>query len=1053
MKVSKIEVKTFWKGEVGVSGLVQDNDREYRVRLEIKGSNINSCSCSCAMGSSYKGLCPHQKALLNSWRERAKESPARQISTSVQVRNMIREYTNREMASVTEQERQEPVSLVPRLLLGRQDIRVEFRVGRERLYVLKDLVAFSEAVDKGSFVEYGKELAFYHSISAFSEDSREMLDMILELAESYREHYIEFKRSLYVTVPPLRQLNLSRVRRDRFLGLLAGREIEAEDSGGGRRKLAVVSENPELAIRVEKAGARGIRVALDRSVTSFEGEKHLYVFAGDRLYICDDAFSSTMAVFFRQMTQGFGAPYEVMVNEKDIPLFYERVLKKIENLGILRSEGVNLESYRPAELTARFVLESPDANQVILHPELRYGSYSFHPMEDGQVPGSVCRDVPGEYRISQVLTRYFKYRDAKTKDLVIRDDEEAIYRLLSEGIGELRKLGEVLLPEDSSLLKVMPSRNVRIGIQAAGNWLELQVDAEGLDGGELMKVLDAYREKRSYYRLKSGEFLQLGDNGLMTVARMVDGMAVARGDLQKSRFKVPRYRALFLDSLCRDRGDVSLYRDQKFKSIVRGMKSVEDSDFEIPPGFDRVLRSYQKHGFRWLKTLDYYGFGGILADDMGLGKTVQILSLLYEESLKENLQTSLIVCPASLVYNWEYEIRKFAPSLRTLLIVGTAQEREEKLRRLKEYDVAVTSYDLLKRDWEAYGGVEFRYQVIDEAQYIKNPSTQSAQAVKSIRAVTRFALTGTPIENRLSELWSIFDYLMPGFLYSYQRFKQTFEIPIIREDSQEALSLLRKMTGPFILRRLKSQVLKELPEKLNTVVYSQMEGRQRELYGASALRLRRQLEKYRDAEGSAESGENKLQILAALTRLRQLCCDPRLIYEDYGEGSAKLETCVEVVSSAVGSGYKILLFSQFTSMLELIAQRLDREQIGYYMLTGQTSKEERVRLVSAFQKDTTPVFLISLKAGGTGLNLTAADMVIHYDPWWNVAAQNQATDRTHRIGQTKAVTVVQLIARGTIEENILNLQKAKESLAEQVITGNEVSLGSLSSRELLELLE
>ncbi len=1046
MRISKMEIKTFWKGEVGVEGLVQDGEREYRVRLEIKGSNINSCSCSCALGKSYsyKGLCPHQKAMFDFYKKKAEESPERQISTSVQVRNMIREYTNREVAAIMEKEKEEPVELAPRLIFGRQEIRVEFRVGRKRMYLVKDLVAFSEAVAKGSLVEYGRELAFYHSREAFSEDSRQMLDMVLELSDSFREHFIEFKKSLYATVPPLRQLNLSRVRRDRFMNLLAGREVETENYLGQKQKLLVVQENPELEIHVRKAGAKGIRVFLDKNITSFNGESHLYIVCGDRMYICDETFSRGLEVFFRQMTQGYGAPYEVTVSEKDIPLFYERVLRKLENFGILDVDGVELDGYRPAELTARFLLESPDAGQVILHPTLSYGSYSFHPLEDEHVPGSICRDVPGEFRISQTLTRYFKYRDSQTKDLVIRDDEAAIYRLLTEGIEELKALGEVVIPENVSRLKVLPAGNVSVGIQAVGSWLELTVDAGDLSGAELAQILDAYREKRSYYRLKSGEFLRLEDNGLVTVSRMMDGLAVSKADIQKNRIRVPEYRALFLDSLYRDRRDIRLERNQRFKAIVREMKSVEDSDFEIPAGFEKVLRGYQKAGFRWLRTLDLYRFGGILADDMGLGKTVQVLSVLYDEGLKGNIQTSLIVCPASLIYNWEYEIQKFTPSLKTLLIVGTAAEREEKLSCMAEYQVVITSYDLLKRDLEHYGTMEFRFQIIDEAQYIKNPSTQSAQAVKAVRAVTRFALTGTPIENRLSELWSIFDYLMPGFLYSYQRFKQTFESPIIREDNKEALELLRRMTGPFILRRLKDQVLKELPEKLNTVVYSQMEGRQKELYTASAWKLKRQLE---------QGGDNKIQILAALTRLRQLCCDPRLVYEDYGEGSAKLEACMEVIASAVDSGYKILLFSQFTSMLDLIAERFFQEGIGYYMLTGQTSKEERIRLVNAFQRDETPVFLISLKAGGTGLNLTAADMVIHYDPWWNVAAQNQATDRTHRIGQTKTVTVVQLISRGTIEENILNLQKAKERLAEQVITGDEVSLGSLSHEEILKLLE
>ncbi len=1047
MRVESMQTRTFWKGETGVEGVVEDLGFQYHVRLEVKGSEIYSCSCSCGRGRVYTRPCVHEKALLNYYLDRADENPERPVSTSPQVRSMIREYTNREVARIAGTQREQPVELTPKLLIRRQDIRVEFRVGRGRGYVVKDLVEFAAAVEKNAFVEYGKGLAFYHGREAFAEDSRGLLELVLELADSYKEHYLEFKKSLYTTVPPIRELNLSRVRRDRFFELLEGRELEVEDGQEGRRKILVCRGNPELSVCVRRTGARGLRIVLDRNIVTFGGEKYLYILKGSRLFVCDEKFSREMEVFFGQMTQGYGAPYEVTVNEKDVPLFYERVLRRLDEFGILKKEGVELEMYRPAALKASFTLESPQPNLLILRPRLSYGSYSFHPMEDEHVPSTIVRDVPGEFRVSQVLTDYFHYRDPETNDLVIKDDEAAMFRFLSEGLAQLEQLGEVLLADTMNSLKILPPREVSVGIQASEGWLTLRVDAGDLNGGQLEQILKAYREKRPYYRLKSGEFLKLDDNGLLTVSKMVDYIdgqsgqgKTAPGDV----FRVPRYRALYLDSLYRERHDIRLERDSHFKAIVRGMKSVEDSDFDVPKAFAKVLRGYQKVGFRWLRTLDFFGFGGILADDMGLGKTVQVISVIYDEVQKKRC-TSLIVCPASLVYNWECEFMKFSPSLRVVPITGSAAEREEKLQNAADSDVVITSYDLLKRDLTFYEGLSFRFQVVDEAQYIKNPSTQSARAVKAIRAQTRYALTGTPVENRLSELWSIFDFLMPGFLYSYQRFKERFESPIVRDGDADAVEMLRRMTGPFLLRRLKRDVLKELPEKLETVVYSQMEGEQKELYAARALQLKETLEGQRE--------ENRIQILAALTRLRQVCCDPRLIYEDYKGGSAKLETCMELIRSGVESGYRILLFSQFTSMLELIRGRVEEAGIASLMLVGETSKEERQRRVNAFQRGEAPLFLISLKAGGTGLNLTKADMVIHYDPWWNVAAQNQAADRAHRIGQEKTVTVIQLITRGTIEENILKLQQAKASLADQVVTDENVSLGSLSYEEIVKLLE
>ena len=1048
MKIVSMKTRAFWKGEVGIEGQVEDQNQLYQVRLEVKSSYVNSYSCSCTRGNSYKEMCPHEKALFEHYKKQAEEKNRKLVSTSSQARAMIREYTNREVEALNRSQEKggEPVKFSPVLLLGRQDVRVEFKVGRERFYVIRDLSAFVKAVEQGAYVEYGKQLAFHHDLETFSEECRPLVSLVCQLMELYEECFRQIRGNSFGTAPALRELSLSRGARDHFLKKLSGMELEVEDVRGLKSRLFVREGNPELHIAVKKEG-EGLLVSLDREQYSFEGESRLYIIKDQTLYLCDRDFSRDMKVFFEQMTQGYGAPYEVTVSEKDAPLFCQRVLRRLEPYGVLDVENVDLEELRPVELSARFELENPRPGLIKVHPTLSYGDYSFHPVEDDHVPVSVCRDVPGEFRISQTLTRYFPYRDGETNDLVIRDDEEAVYRLLSQGIEELKGLGEVWFSENWESLRILPPPQVTVGVQTAGQWLDLTVDAGDLTGPEVAEILEAYRQRKHYYRLKTGEFFRLEDSGLLTVARLLDGMEISKGELKKTRlnFRVPGYRALYLDELYREKRDIRLERDQRFRSMIREMKALETSDFEAPGEFDRTLRDYQKAGFRWMKTLDVCGFGGILADDMGLGKTIQVLSLLWDAKLRgEQGPLALILCPASLVYNWEWEIRKFAPELRTLFVTGTAQERQEKLRTAASYDVLVTSYDLLKRDLTGYQEFTFRYQIIDEAQYIKNPVTQSSRAVKAIHAVTRFALTGTPVENRLSELWSIFDYLMPGFLYSYKRFKEKFEVPIVKGQDAESLRQLRHMTAPFLLRRLKEDVLQELPEKLETVVYSRMEAEQQKLYSAEAWQLREQLER--------GGGENKVQLLAQLMRLRQLCCDPGLLYDNYRGGSAKLETCMELVASAVGGGHRILLFSQFTSMLERIGKRLLAEGIPFYTLTGETGKEERIHLVNEFQTGDVPVFLISLRAGGTGLNLTAADMVIHYDPWWNVAVQNQATDRTHRIGQTRQVTVLKLITQGTIEEKIQKLQESKKQLADQVVKEGMVSLGSLSQKELLELL-
>ena len=386
--------------------------------------------------------------------------------------------------------------------------------------------------------------------------------------------------------------------------------------------------------------------------------------------------------------------------------------------------------------------------------------------------------------------------------------------------------------------------------------------------------------------------------------------------------------------------------------------------------------------------------------------------------------------------------------MQAVPVSGTQTERQLILEKQGDYDILVTSYDLLKRDIDQYDALKFDFQILDEAQYIKNHTTAASKAVKVIHSKTRLALTGTPIENRLSELWSIFDYLMPGFLYKYETFKKSFETPIVKNKDMAASERLRQMTAPFILRRLKKDVLRDLPEKLEEVRYAKPEKKQLDLYNGQLVHMQKLLKN----QNEDDFNKNKLKLLAELTRIRQICCDPSLCFEDYNGGSAKRESCMELIASAAESGHKMLVFSQFTSMLELLEKDLKASGLSWYKITGSTPKEERIRLVKAFNEDSVPVFLISLKAGGTGLNLTGADIVIHYDPWWNLAVQNQATDRAHRLGQTKTVTVYKLIMKDSIEEKILKLQEAKKDLADEILKGENGNLGSLSQEELRELI-
>ena len=1072
MKIIKMSVDTFWKGEVRVQGQIEDETKVYQTRIFIKGSQIYDYSCSCAEGNSFRGPCVHAKALQEAFARQQKAEHTPPVSTSPEIRMMIREYTNREVARILGEEEREPVYLHPYLQIRRGEVLLEARIGREKQYIVKNLLEFAQAVHSGKRVEYGKGMAFEHVPSAFAPESRPFLDLLLEEADAYIRHYEEMRGHAGLPLPVMRALTLGSAARDRLFDLLEGKEVQTEDEKGAERVCRVERKDPRFPVEVEARGD-GIAVTVPSALTSFRGEQRLYVADGLHLFGCSELYTETMGVFLEQMEQGgreCGSrkeKRELLVGSRDIPLFYARVLEGMEALGILQSPEIDWEKYRPEALKARFEFDSDSPDELRLRPTLSYGDFTFSPLADEHVPREICRDVPAEFYISRLITRYFSYWEDESGELVIRGDEEALYQVLSEGMPQFQEVGEVWLSESVRHLRVLPPPEVSMGVSLGGGWLDLKIETAGIDPAELLQVLSEYRQKKKYYRMKNGEFLQLSGGGLQALDSLTADLRLTKSEFQAGEAKIPAYRAFYLDSLSGD-GRMKLFqRDEAYGMMVRDLKTAQSVSYAVPAVLEKTLREYQKIGYTWMRTLARYHFGGILADDMGLGKTLQVIALLtafYQEKTEQKAAgnegsgselplPSLIVCPASLVYNWGQEFARFSPEIRVLLIAGTAKERQEQLEEQMRMEasegaqVIITSYDLLKRDRAAYLGRTFEYEIIDEAQVIKNAKTQGAKAVKEISANARFALTGTPVENRLSELWSIFDFLMPGFLYSYRKFRERYELPIVKNQDPEALTALRRMTGPFVLRRLKKDVLRELPGKEERIVYSAASGRQQKLYTASALKLKEAL------AGGAWSGNGKLEVLSQLMRLRQICCDPALCFEDYTGESAKLETCVSLIASASAAGHKILLFSQFASMLERIRERLLQEGISSHLLVGATPKEERSRMVQAFASDEVPVFLISLKAGGTGLNLTAADIVIHYDPWWNVAAQNQATDRAYRIGQEKPVTVYKLILKDTIEENLLKLQNAKLALAAQVVSEGMVSLGDLSQNELMELFE
>lgn len=1051
------------------------SEHETQVSIDEDESQIVGSLCSCSDFYQSEGLCCHCVAILLKYISR------RHIQTSFPSKKqnrigqtLIESYIHQSSGSHYPAEASETkvlIELEPILHNQYHKLSVDFKIGTSKKYVIKDLLEFARLIRQGELFQYGKNLKFFHEPEAFTTESRNMLAFIMQRIEEYEYHFHCVQDSTYrfQTMKALRYLPLSPTAVDMFLNMMIGHTLQF-DLDDHIRPIYVTDGDPELTLELKAEDSDTYHLTIEDCLI-LSGARTFWILKDKILYRCSEAFKKDMQPYLTELNRQ--KVREITLSEKQLRPFYGSVLKHLEAHTDFHTEGVDLTDYEPPEAHFSIYLDNPAENIISCTAYARYGEETFSlatpiSCEDG------FRDAAMENRILTAIQTYFQpaavsgNEDSPVADadFIISHDDQAAFLFLEQGLPHFYELAEVFISSNMKRIRILSAPRTAVGVSVSNGLLEIDIHSDSLPYEELAGILNSYRRRQKYYKLKSGEFLKLENNSLSVLSELADGLRLSEQAIRGGRISVPLYRASYIDAvLTSHNSDIQSHRDRYFKSLIRDMKSVADSDYEVPDAMKPILRDYQKTGYRWLCTIAQLGFGGILADDMGLGKTLQIITLLEHARLEAISKTvdltdtashtacpppvSLIVCPSSLVYNWDSEIEHFAPNLKTLLITGTAQERQELLTHYADYDVLITSYDMLKRDIARYDNLHFHYQIIDEAQYIKNHRTQAARSVCSIHSVTRFALTGTPIENRLSELWSIFEYLMPGFLYPYAYFRSELEQPIVENKDQIAATRLQQLVRPFIMRRLKTDVLKELPDKLEHAVYAQMTDEQNKLYTANTLKLQKDLEQQSDSMFKT----SKIQILAELTKLRQLCCDPSLIYQNYHGGSAKLDTCIQLIENAMAGGHKILLFSQFTSMLDVIERRLKAERILYYRLDGSTKSEQRTRLVNAFNENKIPVFLISLKAGGTGLNLTGADIVIHYDPWWNAAAQNQATDRAHRIGQTHTVTVYKLIARHTIEEKILELQENKKTLSDQILSEKGVTASQLTKEELLKLLQ
>lgn len=1068
-------------GEIIMKAVVQGSGKKkYKVNLAYNTfyEELSECFCECPAFFNYDGVCKHCAAVLIECESRLDmqetifdyiEKPgttgqkyrlsnygisesgrflprSRPKETTPAIKDLLRHQRMKSTLPLMPDTPYEKVSLEPHFKCSQNKAAVEFKIGIDTRYVLKDVFEFARNIESYAEHSYGKKLKFIHSLTSFEPQSQRLVQFLLDWVRENENRYIEYD---YYSYSPafmkLRQIPLNGTDFEELLAILKDSPVLIDINGQGEKVWR--QTDSRLIRRMRIAGKEaGIEVTPE-PLTTFYSTHSVFTFQDGLIYQENTADLSPIREFLSCLP---GLPDAAFyIDKSDIPMFCRELLPLLEEHYECERIDFTEADYGVEPVSFEIYLDAPQKDFITCKVYAVYGEKRFEVYEKTEEREG--RDAIKEIQAGNTVASYCNAYDEREHAMVIAGDDDKIYELLTAGIPRLQALGDVYVSDALKKIRVVSSGKVEVGVSLSEDLLELTMHTTELSKEELIEILSKYDRKKKYFRLKNGSFILTEDEGLQTLLNLKQDLNLSDAQLRKGTVSLPKCRALYLDYELQESRDVSAFRNKAFQELVQNMKSIDENDFEVPASLESILRPYQTIGFTWLKTLYRNGFGGILADDMGLGKTLQTIAFLLSEYLEAKFSDNrrvLIVTPASLVFNWKNEFSLFAPSLPVKMVTGSADNRQELIRGAQSRDILITSYELLKRDLEAYEGISFFCQIIDEAQYIKNHNTQAAKAVKLIESECRFALTGTPIENRLSELWSIFDYLMPGLLYGYQRFRTEIEIPVVQNQDEAALGRLRKMVRPFILRRLKKDVLTDLPDKLEKCMYANMEGEQQKLYSAHVQRIRMMLDKQTDEEFKTA----KIQILSELTKLRQLCCDPALIYEKYENPSAKSALCIDLIKNAVAGGHKVLLFSQFTSMLEHLQAKLKEEEISYYVLTGSTPKEQRLKLVENFNRDETNVFCISLKAGGTGLNLTAADIVIHFDPWWNLAVQNQATDRAHRIGQINVVNVYKLIMKDTIEENIMKLQTRKKELAEQVLSGEDLGSGNFTKEELLELL-
>ncbi|WNS75384.1 DEAD/DEAH box helicase [Bacillus sp. DTU_2020_1000418_1_SI_GHA_SEK_038] len=992
-------------------------------------------ACSCPKLASVKNDCQHIAAVLLAIYERQRQRTELK-QNNVLTEGLLRLFNDQPVRSSGEQlhfeNRQvlaaeficKPVDMG----MGSWMMGVGVKIGP---VLVQDIRGFLERVEAGRSCELSTLFTYDPEIHCFQKETDDVIQELIQVRQDEKTSLrtVSDHSDEYMLLIPSSSWDrlLPHLNMAPFVKLVYG--------GTMFDGLRVSIEILPLQFDFEESGRSSYRLRINGMDRLLVMELYRAVlFDGRYIQLKEEDCKRLMEL--KQMLETTGTD-EIPISSNQVDFFLEKVIPGLKKVGNVRiSEAIANRLVR-APLIAKLYLDRVK-NRLLAGLEFHYEKIVINPLEGREPPASIMliRDEEKEEAILQLMEAS---SFGKTDGGYFLQNEELEFEFLCYTVPKLEKLVQIYATTAvrNRIFRENARPQIRVRVKKERtNWLEFKFEMDGIPEQQIRDILQALEEKRRYYRLRNGSLLSLETREFKEIQRFLRAVPAQDEDLE-SGLNVPIVQGLrLLDSA---EGSKALTIEESFKQFLESLRNPESLEYEVPERLEPILREYQKQGFKWMKTLAGFGFGGILADDMGLGKTLQSIAFILSElsDIREKRKPVLIVCPSSLTYNWLSELMKFTPEIEALVMDGSKAERAQLQKACMDMDVIITSYPLLRRDMKWYEKQTFHTVFFDEAQAFKNPITQTARAVKRIQANYRFALTGTPIENSLEELWSIFHVVFPELFMGLQEY------------SHLSKKIISRRIRPFLLRRLKEDVLAELPEKTEAVESVELLPDQKKLYAAYLAKLRHDTLKHLDKNTLRK---NRIRILAGLTRLRQICCHPALFVDGYKGSSAKFLQLMQLIEEARLSGRRVLIFSQFTKMLSLIGRELTLQGLPFFYLDGQTPSEERVDLCNQFNAGERHFFLISLKAGGTGLNLTGADTVILYDLWWNPAVEEQAADRAHRFGQTKTVQVIKLISRGTIEEKVNELQEKKRHLIEEVIESKEGVMSALTDEDIREIL-